>query len=222
MYAFTTMPRMGDHADLELLYAWRAGDDTAGEALFDRHFEAVYRFFCNKVGRDVDDLVQQTFLGCLESRSRLRGDASFRTFPFAVARKQILRYREGRFGGKPETEFQVSRVADLDATPAQLVVEHEEQTLLLRALRRLPLDLQIAIELFYWEGLRSADLALVLDIPHGTVRSRLRRARALLREHVEALAHDPSLARSTLGNFEQWLRAVRHERVRAEASSPNP
>lgn len=205
------MPSMSNAADLELLDAWRDGDDAAGEALFDRHFESVYRFFCNKVGRDVDDLVQQTFLGCTEARDRMRGDASFRTFLFAVARKQILRYREGRFTGKGGADFQESRVADLDATPTQLVVDHEEQALLLRALRRLPLDLQIAVELFYWEGMRSAELAVILDIPHGTVRSRLRRARETLREHVEALTDDPTLAESTLGDFDRWMQSVQRK-----------
>jgi RNA polymerase sigma-70 factor (ECF subfamily) len=205
------MRLMSTGADLELLDAWRTGDDAAGEALFDRHFEAVYRFFCNKVGRDVDDLVQQTFVGCIEARERFRGDSSFRTFLFAVARKQILRYREGRFGGQAGPEFEESRVADLDASPTQLVVDHEEQALLLRALRRLPLDLQIAIELFYWEDLRSADLAVVLDIPHGTVRSRLRRAREMLRVEVERLAGDPSLAESTLGDFDRWMGSVQRK-----------
>lgn len=205
------MYAVSNAADLELLDAWRDGDDAAGEALFDRHFESVYRFFCNKVGRDVDDLVQQTFLGCVEARERLRGDATFRTFLFAVARKQILRYREGRFSGKASADFQESRVADLDATPTQLVVEHEEQALLLRALRRLPLDLQIAVELFYWEGLQGAELAEILDLPHGTVRSRLRRARDILREHVEALTDDPGLAASTLGDFDRWMQSVQRK-----------
>ncbi len=199
---------MGRAADLELLDAWRGGDGAAGEALFDRYFESVYRFFGNKVGRDIDELVQQTFLGCLEARDRFRGDASFRTFLFAVARKQILRYREGRFGGRASESFQDSRVADLDATPTQFVVERQEQALLLRALRRLPLDLQIAVELFYWEEMRSADIAEVLEIPHGTVRSRLRRARSLLRTHIEELAENPELAASTLGDFDRWMQAV--------------
>jgi len=205
------MRSMSTSADLELLDAWRSGDSAAGEALFESHFEAVYRFFCNKLGHDVDDMVQQTFIGCLEARERLRGDSSFRTFLFAVARKQLLRYREGRYQGKGGFQFDESRVADLDASPTQLVVDHEEQGLLLRALRRLPLDLQIAVELFYWENMRSVDLAVVLEIPHGTVRSRLRRARDLLREEVERLATDPSLAESTLGDFERWMTSVQRK-----------
>ncbi|MBL4689062.1 MAG: hypothetical protein JKY37_31005 [Nannocystaceae bacterium] len=128
-----------------------------------------------------------------------------------MARKQILRYREGRFSGKGGAEFQESRVAELDTTPSQLVVEHEQQALLLRALRRLPLELQIAVELSYWESMPGADLAVVLDIPHGTVRSRLRRARELLKVEVERLAGNPALAESTLGDFERWMVSVQRK-----------
>ena len=63
------------------------------------------------------------------------------------------------------------------STASAEAAQHEEQRLLLEALRRIPLDLQIAIELHYWEGMSGPDLAQVLDIPEGTVRSRLRRAR---------------------------------------------
>ena len=72
--------------DAELLEQWRAGDRKAGEALFDRHFDAVARFFRNKVDRGIDDLIQRTFLACVESRDRFRGDSSFRTYAFAVGR----------------------------------------------------------------------------------------------------------------------------------------
>lgn len=194
--------------DLDLLERWRSGDDTSGEALFERHFDALYRFFCNKVGREVDDLVQETFLGCVKAKERFRGDSSFRTFLFAVARNQLLKLRDKHARTPEHDGFQETRVADLDASPTQLAVEHEEQALLLRALRRLPLDLQIALELFYWEGLQSKDIAVILEIPHGTVRSRLRRGREQLREIVEVLANSPELRESTIADFEGWLHSI--------------
>ena len=193
---------------MALLQAWRDGEDTAGQALFDRHFESLYCFFCNKVGREVDDLVQETFLACVAARDRFRGDASFRTFLFAIARKQLLKYRDRWRKLNANRDFEETRVADLDATPSQVVVEHEEHGLLLRALRRLPMDLQIALELFYWEGLKSADIALVLEIPHGTMRSRLRRGRELLVEHLETVAATPELLRSTQGDLDAWLKSM--------------
>ncbi len=210
------MPRSQDSTrrhDLDLLEAWRAGDLNAGETLFERHFEAVYRFFCNKVPRDVDDLVQETFLGCVSAKDRFRQDASFRTFLFAIARKVLLKHRQ-RWQPKDRGEtFHTSRIAGLDTSPTQLIIDSQEQALLLRALRRLPLELQIALELFYWEGLPSKELAPILDLPHGTVRSRLRRGREKLRAIVEELSCRPDLRDSTLGDFEGWLESIQGKRV---------
>ena len=203
----------GPATDLELLHGWRAGDESAGQQLFERHFESVYRFFCNKVARDVDDLVQETFLGCVGAKDRFREDASFRTFLFAIARKVLLKYRERWAPKDAGEEFHASRVADLEVSPTQIVVESEEQALLLRALRRLPLELQIALELYYWEGMRSKDVADVLELPHGTVRSRLRRGREQVKETVEQLAQRPDLRASTLGNFDAWLASIQGKRA---------
>ena len=62
--------------DEELLRAWSDGDRDAGERLFERHFESVVRFFRNKAAGDHEDLIQQTFLGCVESLG-LRCDGRF-------------------------------------------------------------------------------------------------------------------------------------------------
>lgn len=201
---------VADQSDESLLDEWRRGDEEAGKQLFERHFAPVYRFFCNKVGGDdVDDLVQETFLGCVNAKERFRGDASFRTFLFAVARKQLYKYRDRVAKKGREGDFDDARVAALDASPTQLLALHEEQKLLLRGLRRLPLDMQIALELCYWDGLSSTEIGNVLDIPAPTARSRLRRGKELLREKLERLAAAPTLLQSTVDNFEQWLRSMR-------------
>ncbi|MEM6297048.1 MAG: sigma-70 family RNA polymerase sigma factor [Myxococcota bacterium] len=201
--------------DLQLLHQWREGDEVAGQALFERHFEAVYGFFCNKVGGDaVDDLVQETFLGCVRSRDRFREEASFRTYLFAIAHRQILKYRERWYKARDRgADFDLERLEDLEHSPSQLVVSHAEQALLVRALRHLPLDLQIVLELFYWQDLRSLDIAEILDVPHGTARSRIRRAREQLAERVEQLSEDPALCASTVGNIEDWLRSLQKHKA---------
>jgi RNA polymerase sigma factor (sigma-70 family) len=69
------------------------------------------------------------------------------------------------------------------------VLDHRERVqLLYAALQGLPLDFQISLELFYWEELTAAEIGVVLGVPEGTVRSRLRRARELLGERLKALA----------------------------------
>jgi len=71
----------------ELLQAWQGGDREAGNQLVDRHFDAITRFFRNKVCSDDDvaELVGQTFLGCTTGKDRFRGDASVRQYLYAIA-----------------------------------------------------------------------------------------------------------------------------------------
>ena len=77
---------------------------------------------------------------------------------------------------------------DLGTSPSKVVEAQRENKLLFEALRRLPVDLQVTLELFYGEELDGAELATILDIPVGTVKSRLRRGKELLRKHMERRA----------------------------------
>jgi len=79
---------------------------------------------------------------------------------------------------------------------------------LLEALRRLPLDLQIAIELHYWEGMTVREIALVVDAPEGTIKRRLQRARARLEAIIRELADSDVLANSTIGDLAGWARQL--------------
>ena len=197
--------------DFERLEAWRAGDRAAGEALFQRHFERIRRFFANKSPAHTEDLVQRTFLACVEARDRFRGASSFRTFVLAVARNVLRDFVRER-----QRDLSVSMAtvtaADLGPSPSSEVAAQEAAKELLLALRRIPLDLQIALELFYWEQLQSSEIAEVLEIPHGTVRSRLRRARDLLGQELEQLTQRPWDDKATIGSLESWVRDIRRQR----------
>lgn len=197
-----TAPR----SDEELLAAWRGGDRRAGELLFDRYYEPVARFFYNKADNG-PELIQQTFLACVEAAQRFRGAGSFRSFLFAIAYRTLCRHYRARRGDRIDlTEVSVH---DLAPNPGQLLEGREELRLLLAGLRRIPFDCQVALELLYWEQLTTVEIAAALDIPEGTVKSRLRRGRALLKEAVEALAATPELATSTLHGLESWAASVR-------------
>jgi RNA polymerase sigma factor (sigma-70 family) len=177
-------------SDAMLLRAWACGDSAAGSSLVRRHFPAVFRFFRTKVDRGVEDLAQRTFLACVESRDRFRGDGSFRSFVLGIARMQLLRHLQ-RERPRAVEPFSSRRLAlqqtRVFTSPTGTLAEREEHRLLLMALRRLPLDLQMLLELHYWEGLSVADLARVLEIPAGTVKTRLFRARRMLRALVGSL-----------------------------------
>ena len=167
--------------DLELLLRWRAGDRTAGGRLIDRHSALVLRFFQTKTGADAEDLVQRTFLRTVERKDSIRDLASFRAYLLATARTVLIDHfrRRTRHGHRFDS-LQTS-VADLDPSPSRLVAQRRERERLGEALRQIPLELQVALELYYWEGFAGPELAAALELPEGTVRTRLRRARQLLR-----------------------------------------
>jgi RNA polymerase sigma factor (sigma-70 family) len=196
-------------SDLELLERWRGGDREAGTRLFERHFKPLYRFFRNKVGDDAEDLVQQTFLACVQARDRFRGDASFRTYLFTAARSKLHDHFGKHARKRGAIDFGVTSVIDLGASLPGLLVRDEEQRRLLHALRRLPVDLQIALELHYFEGMHGPELAAVLDVPEGTVRSRLRRARELLRDALTELGASSERADTTMTDIEGWAAELR-------------
>ena len=84
-------------SDEILLARWREGEARAGAVLIARHHESLARFFLTKAGTDGEDLVQATFLGLLGGGlERFRGEASFRTFLFAIARNKLLEYIRAR------------------------------------------------------------------------------------------------------------------------------
>lgn len=206
---------MSTASDGELLQAWGTGDRAAGEELLARHFEAVVRFFQNKIDRDHDDLIQKTFLGCLESRGRFRGDGSFRAFLFGVAKNVLgkhlrLRYREPD-SLRSHDSFDMAHVsvAELGDTPSLLVAEDQQQQLMLHALRRIPLDHQIVLELHYWEGMTAAEIAEMLSVPHGTAKTRLRRAKQLLAAEIADLQAGVTGAEPTETRLDTWARGIR-------------
>jgi RNA polymerase sigma factor (sigma-70 family) len=193
--------------DSTCLAAWRDGDKTAGQELFARYYEPVARFFINKVGDSSADLIQRTFLACVEGLDRFRGDGTFRSYLFAVAYRQLCRhYRDKK---NDRIDFESISVVALDPSLTGLVVERDEMRLFLAGLRDIPLELQVVLELHYWEQCSVAEMAAALEIPEGTVKSRLRRGREQLRAAVERLATKPDLAVSTIHGLETWAREVR-------------
>lgn len=172
-----------ERGDRELLDAWAAGDDAAGNALVARHFSTVYRFFRTKVPDAADDLAQSTFLGCIEGRERFEGRSSFKTYLLGIARYQLLHHFRKR-GREDLVELGHQSVMDLAKSPSRIVADSEQQEILIGALQQIPLDYQMALELYYWEDLTQREVAEVLGVKEGTAKSRLSEGRALLREQL--------------------------------------
>jgi RNA polymerase sigma-70 factor, ECF subfamily len=197
-------------ADVELLQKWRNGDMVAGEILFERYYDSIARFFRGKVLTDIADLVQETFVACVVGRDRLQVDASFRAYIFSVARNVLCAHLRDKYRDDAIVDFDATSVEDLAPGPISQIVNRHEQRLLLEALRRIPVNFQILLELRYWEQLKTTDIAEALGVPHATVRTRLTKARQLLDQAMSTMADSAALLESTMANFEEWARQCRN------------
>lgn len=195
--------------DFELLDRWHAGDRSAGNTLFQRYFESINRFFENKLGADIDDLVQATFLALVRHATQFRRQASFRTYLFTIARHEFYRYLRERNRAHAKLDFTITSLKELGTTPPSRLIRNERKQILLDALRRLPVELQLMIELHYWEGVKLKELALVFEITPSAARSRLLRARRSLRERMNELGGEARREESGDDGLEAWARSFR-------------
>lgn len=196
-------------SDFDLLQSWRSGDKSAGNRLFQRHFLAIHRFFRNKVDGESEDLVQRTFMSCVEGRDRFRGESTFRTYLFAIAHNVLREHLRKLRAARQQVDVDELAVVDLGAGPSTLLAARAEERLLLEALRRIPSASQVILELYFWEQFTGAELGKFLGVPEDTARSRLRKAKAQLESAMRLLAAAPHELASTLDGLDQWAEALR-------------
>jgi len=199
--------------DTELLAEWRDGDAEAGNVLVGRYFDLLHRFFSGRFDDGVPDLVQRTFLGAVQARDRLPSDVNFKAYLLGIAHRQLLMaYRSRRRYDAVFTSGDPTGAA-LVTSPSRLVARKERQRALLGALRELSVEHQVVVQLYYWEELSIETIAGIVDASTTAVKSRLHRARGLLRDAVAAhlAAPDPE---ASVQDFDAWARSVW---LRAEA-----
>jgi len=192
--------------DEELLAAWQAGDRHAGEQLVQRHGRALSSFFRHRVSAPaIADLVQQTLLTLCETQHRIRTDSSFRAFAFGVARRKLLSHaRARRTVALPDAGLAELQAEDPSAT--SVLHARFQNNVAIAALRELPLDEQILLELHEHQGLKRRELAVVFDVPMGVIGGRVHRARERLRRIVERVTNDPAAVDSTETSLHSyWL-----------------
>ncbi len=204
-------------SDTELLSAWRNGDGVRGQKLCMRYFEPVARFFANKLGDQTADLVQDTFLAVVQGRDRINDDARFRSYLFSIAYNVLKKHLKRRYR-LPE-DFISHSLHDIAPGVETMLRDAEHLRLLKTALRSIPLEFQVALELRYWESLSSTEIGQVLGVPASTVRTHLVRGRALLEEALRRESSAPKLVESTISNLDAWAEQLRGVVHQADAAS---
>ena len=185
--------------DLVLLERWRGGDNAAGQALFARYFGMIYRFFSTKWPGEAEELTQATFLSCVRARAQFRGDSSFKTYLFTIARNELHGHLRTKTRKLDRLDFEVSSILDIASSVGTKLVRAEEHRMMLESLQRLPVEQQTLLELHYWEGVDIAGLAEIFEVSAQSMRARLYRARNALRNQLltvapaDALQNDESM-----------------------------
>lgn len=185
--------------EVELFRRWQAGDAAAGDALLRSCFDALFRFFRNKVQGEVEDLIQKTLLACVESREDIRDPGQFRAFLFRVARNRLYDRLRGDLKLGAHVDLSEASLYELGASPSSVAARNQRQAMVTEALRRIPLDYQIALELSYWEGMKAPQIAAVLDLNPNTVRTRITRARTALKQQLGQLGVQTEISDEVLG-----------------------
>jgi RNA polymerase sigma-70 factor, ECF subfamily len=179
-------PVAGDSA--EFLSRLRAGDRLAFEELVRTQQHRVYGLALRMLGNaaEAQDVAQEAFLRAHRGLAEFRGDARLSTWLYAIVSRLCLnRLAEGERRLTRDGEEALSRIADARPAPDQTLEQGELAEALSRAIGELPEERRIVVVLRDVEGLAYEEIAEVLELPVGTVRSRLHRARLDLKEKLE-------------------------------------
>lgn len=178
----------------EIIGRAQRGDLDAFDLLIAAHQNKIYTF-CLWHLRDADDAAdaaQDTFIRAFRALSKFRGDCAFGTWLHRIAlnvahdaaRKRGQGARNFSSIDTPDGDdaFDGDRLADDSAMPEETHLRHERQRAVRQALAALPANHRDVLVLFDIEGHSYEDLAAILRLPLGTVKSRLSRARGALRD----------------------------------------
>ena len=178
-----------DSSDADLLRRARQGDDSAYHEMVDRYGDYLYRLAFSLVGNEADaaDVLQETFSGAFQHVRKFEGRASVKTWLSRILFRQAARCHRSR--GRHMTvslEHVVETSPSRDRGNATRSPQSEVDARMdvLAVLDTLPPIHREVIVLRELQGMKYEEIADVLDVPRGTVESRLFRAREMLKDRL--------------------------------------
>src|SRR5580704_5971892 len=189
--------------DHRLISGLQAGEDSAYEQLIERFqgpvYNLAYRLLSDQA--DAGDVAQEVFLKIFRNVGSFRGDSSLRTWVYRIAvneshnrRRWLFRHRRGETGIEDAFEDSESRekpLMDAGETPFDFTVNREAQVLLEEALAAINPVFRAAMVLREIEDMSYEEIADILQVSIGTVKSRIVRGREALRRNL-ATRLDPA------------------------------
>ena len=190
--------RVVDDPDRELVARWQAGDESAFEELVRIHERRVFGMLYRMMGtrEEAEDVAQETFLSLHRHGRSFRSEARFSTFVYRVAANAALNRRRSLGRSRTRVQRLEQRQAagdDLPSAPRgpEDATEGAEMTAQVqKALQRLAPAMRMPLVMYEMEGLSYGEIAVCLDVAEGTVKSRIHRARQMLRRELAPLVEE--------------------------------
>lgn len=191
--------------DRALIHRLREGDEAAYETLIERYEHPVFNLLSRLLDDPADaaDASQEVFLKVFRNVGSFRGDSSLKTWIYRIAVNES--HNQHRWFGRhrkqevaidragDDTESRRDWVADPGRSPLDIAMEHEQEALIERALGEINPNFRAVLVLREIEALNYDEIAEILSLSLGTVKSRILRGREALRqrltEHLKPSEH---------------------------------
>ena len=177
--------------DNELVKRVCMGEAQLFRLLIERHQQHIFNLCYRMLQQfeEADDATQDTFLKAYRSLKQFRGDASLKTWLCRIARNECLnRLRHENMASLDQqltTDYSF-QIANSTPSPLELIEQQETQSIVHEAINKLPHQYRLVITLFHLNGLSYEEISQVMEIPMGTVKTHIFRARELLKSKLQA------------------------------------
>ncbi len=182
--------------DQQLVKKVQAGDKRAFDLLVLKYQHKIFGLISRYVqdSHEVQDVAQEAFIKAYRALPNFRGDSAFYTWLYRIAINTAKNHLVSRSRRPPDRDVEIEDAEYFDSGSALRDVENPEnslmgdelKTVVNNAIRELPDDLRSAVTLREFDGLSYEDIAVIMDCPVGTVRSRIFRARDAIDKQVQA------------------------------------
>ena len=170
--------------------SFKAAADVDFRDLVRRHHKSLYAFILRRIGNssDAEELAQKTFVAAATSIATFRGESALSTWLYGVAMNLVRNHlsREPSRRHRFEDPAVLDDVGCSSATPEERLENKQLAATLAQEMKALPVAMREVLALVGINELSYEEAAVLLSVPVGTVRSRLSRARELLRKRLVA------------------------------------
>ncbi len=185
-------PSAAELDDVALVHASQTGDQDAFTLLVQRHQRRVFNLVFRMLQQyeEANEVTQETFLAAWQGLSSFRGEARFTTWLYRIAYNCALKQLEQRKRDNIlQLAMQAEQIDNDERIGAELEVR-DRQVFVREHLAQLPAKYRVVLVLRHLQDMTYEEMAEVLTMPIGTIKTQLFRARNLLKERIEAFEYE--------------------------------